>query len=283
MKGILLAGGRGTRLYPLTRAVSKQLLPIYDKPMVYYPLSVLMTAGARDILLVTNPGDAGQFRALLGGGERLGVKIRYAVQPFPLGIADALRIGEEFLEGQRCILALGDNLFVGGGLETALQKAAAEPDAAIFTVPVKRPEQFGVAEVLPDGTVCSLEEKPRCPRSNLAVPGLYFYPPDCAARAKTLRPSARGELEITDLNRQYLQEGRLKAIPLAGVRWLDTGTCEGLLAAVNLVAQEQKAGRLVGCVEEIALQKGYISREDVARLSEELSGCEYGQCLRRCL
>jgi len=283
MKGILLAGGRGTRLYPVTRAVSKQLLPIYDKPMFYYPLSVLMEAGIRQVLIITNPGDQAQFHDLLGNGSQMGMEFFYAVQHFPLGIADALRIGENFLDGERCALILGDNLFFGGPLEGSLKQASALEEAVIFTVPVKQPEQFGVAEVSPDGSVLSLEEKPKYPRSDLAVPGLYFYPPDCSAQARNLTPSSRGELEITDLNREYLRQGRLQALSLEGTTWMDTGTCEGLLQAVNLVAQEQKSGRFVGCIEEVAFRKGYISKERFLYLAEEMKNSEYGAGLRRCL
>ena len=283
MKGILLAGGRGTRLYPVTRAVCKQLLPVYDKPMFYYPLSVLMEADIRQVLIITNPSDQAQFRDLLGNGSQLGMEFFYAVQYFPLGIADALRIGQEFLSGERCALILGDNLFCGGSLQASLKQAATSADAVIFTVPVRQPAQFGVAEVAPDGSVLSLEEKPRRPRSNLAVPGLYFYPPDCSVQAGKLLPSPRGELEITDLNREYLRQGRLRALSLEGTTWMDTGTCEGLLQAVNLVAQEQKAGRLVGCIEETAFRKGYISREEFLHLVEGMKNSEYGAGLRRCL
>lgn len=281
MKGILLAGGKGTRLYPMTRAVSKHLLPIYDKPMFYYPLGTLMQAGVRDILLITNARDRDQFETILGSGRDLGINITYAVQPFAAGIADALRIGRSFCGGERTALILGDNLFVGASLQRSLKLAASSQDAVIFTQPVPDPGSYGIAEVDASGRVLSLEEKPQNPRSNLAVPGLYFYPPGACEYAETLKPSPRGELEITDLNRIYLEEGRLQAIPLHDVHWLDTGTCDGLLRAVNLVASLQKQGLSVGCIEEIARKMGYIGSEVLRTLADHLGETEYGERLKQ--
>ena len=279
MKGILLAGGRGTRLYPITRAVSKHLLPIYDKPMVYYPLCTLLLSGISDILLITSATDLEQFKTLLGDGQRIGAHISYAVQPFALGIADALRIGSDFIAGERCALILGDNLFIGDNFMPLLRLAANADDAVIFTYPVDNPSAYGIAEV-ENQVVRSLEEKPVTPVSNLAVTGLYFYPPDCAKLANTLLPSPRGELEITDLNRLYLENGRLTALSLPNnMRWLDTGTCDGLLKAINHIADIRSKGHNCGCIEEAAVQAGLIPRSKLYTLAIELTGTDYGAYL----
>ena len=279
MKGILLAGGRATRLYPVTRAVSKHLLPVYDKPMFYYPMCTLMQSGVRELLLITNPKDVELFRQYLGDGSALGMRIEYAVQHFALGIADALRIGRQFVLGGRMALALGDNVFFGESHIKNLKRAASDEDAVIFGIKTPNPFQYGVVEIGADGRVVSIEEKPKAPRSDLAVPGLYFYPEDACEIACELAPSPRGELEITDVNTEYLRRGRLKAVPLDAV-WLDAGTFDGLLAAVTLASTEHAKGRSAGCIEAEALAQGFISREQFEKILSGYSGTVYGETLR---
>jgi glucose-1-phosphate thymidylyltransferase len=284
MKGIVLAGGFGTRLYPLTLAVSKQLVPVYNKPMIYYPLSTLMLAGIREILVITTPQDQAAFRRLLGHGQHLGLRIEYAVQPSPDGLAQAFLIGQEFIGRDRVALALGDNIFYGHGFPDLLRRAAARPSGAtVFAYWVRDPERYGVVEFDEAGRPVGLEEKPPRPRSHWAVTGLYFYDNHVVELARGLKPSARGELEITDINRAYLHAGTLHVEKLGrGIAWLDTGTHEALLQASSFIqALEERQGLMVACLEEIAYLMGYISAEDVRRIAEPMRHNAYGQYLLR--
>ena len=282
-KGIILAGGAGTRLHPLTLAVSKQLLPVYDKPMVYYPLSVLMLAGIRDVLIISTPWELPRFEALLGDGGQLGVSFRYAAQPRPEGLAQAFLIGREFVGRAASTLVLGDNIFYGGGLRLSLEEAALRPSGAtVFAYRVKDPQRYGVVEFDHDHQAKSIEEKPKAPKSPYAVTGLYFFDNDVLDIAAGLRPSARGELEITDVNRAYLQRGALHVTVLGrGIAWLDTGTPEALLQAANYVAAlEERQGLKVGAVEEVAYRMGFIDAAQVERLAAQLKGTPYAEYLK---
>ena len=284
MKGIVLAGGAGTRLYPATLAVSKQLLPVYNKPMIYYPLSALMLAGIRDILIISTPHDLPLFRRLLGDGSRWGISLGYAEQEYPRGLADAFLVGAEFVDGQRCALVLGDNLFFGHGLSERLRAAAERPSGAtIFAHAVQDPERYGIAEFDAHGRVCAIVEKPKHPRSNMAVTGLYFYDERVTEFARRVKPSARGELEITAINNFYLECGDLHVEILGrGFAWLDTGTHESLLEASEFIrALDRRQSLQVGTPEEVAWQMGYIGDAQLVRLSQDFGDSAYGTYLRR--
>ncbi len=284
MKGIILAGGAGTRLYPLTLITSKQLLPVYDKPMIYYPLSMLMLAGIREVLIITTPETSAQFRSLLGDGEKLGMHFEYATQAVPRGLADALIIGKEFIADDNVCLILGDNIFFGQGMPQILRSAASQANGAVvFAYPVRDPERYGVVEFDENGKAISLEEKPEHPRSNYAVPGVYFYDTRAVRYAEELEPSARGEIEITDINKRYLNDGELMVKVLGrGIAWLDAGTHESLLQASMFVqAVEERQGMQISCIEEIAWRMGYIDDEGLRKCAEPLKSNEYGQYLLR--
>ena len=283
MKGIVLAAGKGTRLYPMTRPVCKPLLPVYDKPMIYYPLSVLIQAGIWEALIIIPPGEEETFRALLGDGSQWGMRISYAVQPVARGIADALLVGKKFIGDDSVCLVLGDNVFYDPALRETLKTAAAQKEGAtVFGCWVEDPRPFGVVEFGPDGTAISIEEKPRKPKSNFVIPGLYFYDNRAVSIAEDLKPSARGELEITDLNRAYLEAGALKVLPLSrDFVWLDAGTADSLLQAAETVKGIQtETGRYVGCIEELTYQEGWITLHQVHRMGETLDMTLYGQYLQ---
>ncbi|WP_304969442.1 glucose-1-phosphate thymidylyltransferase RfbA [Romboutsia ilealis] len=281
MKGIILAGGSGTRLYPITKSTSKQSLPIYDKPMIYYPMSVLMLAGIKDILIISTPRDISVFEELFGNGNDLGISIQYAVQEQPNGLAEAFIIGEEFIGDDKVALVLGDNIFYGYGFSERLKNAVERDEATIFGYHVSDPQAFGVVEFDKDFNVLSIEEKPKVPKSNYAVPGLYFYDNDVVEIAKNVKPSERGELEITSVNNEYLRRGKLKVELFGrGMAWLDTGTHKGLLEASNYVeAVQTRQGLYIACLEEIAYRKGYIDKEQLLELAKPLMKTEYGQYL----
>ncbi|WP_029086000.1 glucose-1-phosphate thymidylyltransferase RfbA [Brevundimonas aveniformis] len=286
MKGVILAGGNGTRLRPVTLAVSKQLLPVYDKPLIYYPLSALMLAGVRDILVVTRPDDQAAFQALLGDGTRFGVNFSYAGQPEPKGIAQALTIGEGFIAGQQVCLVLGDNLFYGGGFTGLLRRAAEKTDGAtVFGYEVREPRRFGIVELDRDGRPVSIEEKPAQPKSNLAVTGLYFYDGDACRIAREIKPSGRGEVEITDVNRAYLEAGKLDVVTFGrGFAWLDAGTHDSLLEASHFVQTiEHNQGLKIACLEEIGWRNGWLSDEDLSHRAHDLGPGAYGEYLLRLL
>lgn len=282
MKGIILAGGAGTRLYPITKSISKQIIPIYDKPMIYYPLSVLMLSGIKEVLIISTPKDIHLYEDLFGDGSQLGMAIEYVVQPSPDGLAQAFLLGEDFIGNDNVCLVLGDNIFYGYGLSKQLTDAAKLTDGAlVFGYYVNDPERYGVVEFSGEGRVVSLEEKPKNPKSNYAVTGLYFYSNDVVAKAKSLKPSARGELEITDLNKLYLEEKRLKVELMGrGMAWLDTGTHDSLMQASNFIATiEQRQGLKVACLEEIAYNNGWINADKVMELAAPLRNNQYGQYL----
>jgi glucose-1-phosphate thymidylyltransferase len=281
MRGIILAGGTGSRLFPITQAVSKQLMPVYDKPMVYYPLSTLMMAGVREVLVITTPDDGDAFRRLLGDGSRLGMRIEYAVQPRPEGLAQAFLIGADFLDGQAAALVLGDNIFYGAGLGTALSRLP-EPDGGhVFAYHVANPQDYGVVEFDEQGRVLSIAEKPRRPKSSYAVPGLYFYDAEVVDVARGIRPSARGELEITAVNEHYLRQGRLRVTVLdRGTAWLDTGTFTSLRQATEFVSVvEERQGLKIGCIEEVAWRQGWLDDDGLRAVAEPLAKSGYGTYL----
>jgi glucose-1-phosphate thymidylyltransferase len=282
MKGIILAGGAGTRLHPITKSISKQIIPVYDKPMIYYPLSVLMLAGIRDILIISTPQDLHLYQTLLDDGSQLGLSLSYAIQPSPDGLAQAFLIGEEFIGSSSVCLILGDNIFYGHGFGKTLERAAGLDDGAlVFGYYVTDPQRYGVVDFDREGKVISLEEKPAEPRSNYAVTGLYFYSSDVVVKAKSLKPSHRGELEITDLNKLYLKEKRLQvSIMGRGLAWLDTGTQESLLQASNYIHTiEKRQGLKISCIEEIAYVKGFINRTQLLEMAGQMSNSSYGQYL----
>lgn len=286
MKGIILAGGAGTRLYPLTMVTSKQLLPVYDKPMIYYPLSTLMLAGIRDILVISTPTDTPRFQQLLGDGSQFGISLQYAVQPSPDGLAQAFLIGEDFIGGEPCAMVLGDNIFYGNGFSTMLREAVANAEnglATIFGYFVNDPERFGIVEFDPNGKVLSVEEKPKKPKSNYCITGLYFYDKRVCEMAKQVKPSARGELEITTLNDMYLQDGSLRAkIMGRGFAWLDTGTMDTLIEAGSFVQMiERRQSIKIAALEEIAYHKGWISKEKLLESAERYGKSPYGEHLKR--
>jgi glucose-1-phosphate thymidylyltransferase len=284
MKGIILAGGSGTRLYPMTKSISKQIIPIYDKPMIYYPLSVLMLAGIKDILIISTSRDIGDFKELLGDGNELGMNFQYAVQEEPRGLAEAFIIGEKFIEDDNVALVLGDNIFHGYGFSERLKNAVARKEGAtIFGYHVSNPKDFGVVEFDQDNNVVSIEEKPKEPKSNYAVPGLYFYDNSVIEIAKSIKPSARGELEITEVNSEYLKTGKLKVELFGrGMAWLDTGTPSGLLNAANFVETVQtRQGLYIACIEEIAFRMGFIGKDQLKKLAKPMAKTDYGKYLKQ--